>query len=58
MIVSEINKRGTRYRDEVINIESLYFADDCLLLADSTEDAKNNLKVVIQISKEFKFKTN
>ena len=28
MIISELNRRGTGYRDENVNIESLYFADD------------------------------
>ena len=39
MIISELNRRGTGYRDENVNIESLYFADDGLLLANSVEDA-------------------
>ena len=32
-------------------IEFLYFADDGLLLANSIEEAKNNLKIVIQVSR-------
>ena len=35
MIISELNRTGTGYRDENVNIESLYFADDGLLLANS-----------------------
>ena len=53
MIISELNRRGTGYLDENVNIESLYFADDGLLLANSIEDAKSNLKIVIQVSREF-----
>ena len=58
MIISELNRRGTGYRDENVNIESLYFADDGLLLANSVEDAKNNLKIVIQVSREFGLEIN
>ena len=58
MIISELNRRGTGYRDENVNIESLYFADDGVLLANSIEDAKNNLKIVIQASREFGLKIN
>ena len=58
MISSELNRRGTSYRDENVNIESLYFADDGLLLASSIEDAKDNLKIVLQISKEFGLEIN
>ena len=57
-IISELNRRGTGYRDENVNIESLYFADDGLLLANSIEDAKNNLKIVIQVSREFGLEIN
>ena len=52
MMISELNRTGTGYRDENVNIESLYFADDGLLLANSIEDAKNNLKIVIQVSRD------
>ena len=58
MIISELNRRGTGYRDENVNIESLYFADDGLLLANSVEDAKNNLKIIIQVSREFGLEIN
>ena len=58
MIISELNRRGTGYGDENVNIESLYFADDGLLLANSVEDAKNNLKIVIQVSREFGLEIN
>ena len=58
MIISELNRRGTGYRDENINIKSLYFADDGLLLANSIENAKDTLKIVIQISREFGLKMN
>ena len=47
MIINEINTRRTGYKDDIIQINALHFADDGLLLANSTEDAKNNLKLVI-----------
>ena len=40
MIISELNRRRTGYRDQNVNIEFLYFADDGLLLANSIEDLK------------------
>ena len=53
MIISELNRRETDYRDENVNIVSLYLADDGLLLANSIKDTKDNLKIVIQVSREF-----
>ena len=43
---------------DIIKIYSLYFADDGLLLANNIEDATNNLKVVMQISREFGLEIN
>ena len=53
MIITELNDNGTGFTDEEINIKSLFFADDGLLLAQSIEDATDNLKIVTRISKEF-----
>ena len=58
MIISELNSRGTGYKDDTIKINSLYFADDGLLLANNIEDATNNLKMVMQISREFGLEIN
>ena len=58
MIIQEINTRGSGYNDDIIKVNALYFADDGLLLADNIEDAVNNLKIVMQISKEFGLEIN
>ena len=58
MIISELNSRGTGYKDDTIKINSLYFADDGLLLANNIEDATNNLNMVMQISREFGLEIN
>ena len=58
MIISELNSRGTGYKDDTIKINSLFFADDGLLLANNIEDATNNLKMVMQISSEFGLEIN
>ena len=58
MIINEINTRGTGYKDDIIQINSLYFADDGLLLANSIEDAENKLKLVIEISRKFGLEIN
>ena len=57
MIINEINTRGTGYKD-IIHINSLYFADDGLLLANSIEDAENNLKLAIEIRRKFGLEIN
>ena len=58
MIIEELNNRGSGYQDDIININSLYFADDGLLLANSIEEAAVNLKIVIQISRHFGLEIN
>ena len=58
MIINELNTRGTGYKDDIIQINALYFADDGLLLANSIEDAENNLKLVIEISRKFGLEIN
>ena len=58
MIIEELNNRGSGYQDDIININSLYFADDGLLLANSIEEAAVNLKIVIQVSRHFGLEIN
>ena len=58
MIIQEINTQGNGYNDDIIKVNALYFADDGLLLTDNIEDAVNNLKIVMQISKEFGLEIN
>ena len=56
--INELNSRGTGYKDDIVKINSLYFDDDGLLLASNIEDATNNLKMVMQISRELGFEIN
>ena len=58
MIIEELNNRGSGYQDDIININSLYFADDGLLPANLVEEAAVNLKIVIQISRHFGLEIN
>ena len=58
MIIEELNNRGSGYQDDIININSLYFADDGLLLANSIEEAAVNLKIVMQVSRHFGLEIN
>ena len=58
MIIEELNNRGSGYQDDIININSLYFADDGLLLANSIAEEAVSLKIVIQISRHFGLKIN
>ena len=58
MIINELNFRGAAYKDDIVNVNSLYFADDGLLLAGNIKDATNNLKMVMQISREFGLEIN
>ena len=58
MIIEELNNRGSGYQDDIININSLYFVDDGLLLANSIEEAAVNLKIVIQVSRHFGLEIN
>ena len=43
---------------ENITLESLFFADDSFILADSVENATHNLNVLIEASKKFGLKIN
>ena len=53
MIMAELDRRGTGYNDEHIKIKSLFFADDALLLSHSLEEAKENLVIITDVSREF-----
>ena len=53
MILAAFDKRGTGYNDEHIKIKSLFFADDALLLSHSLEEAKENLDIITDVSRDF-----
>ena len=52
MIMVELDKRGKGYYDEHISIKSLFFTD-ALMLSHSRKDAKDNLDIITQISREY-----
>ena len=58
MIMTRLNETGTGYIDEQITLKSLYFADDALLLSHLLEDARNNLAIIIEVSREFGLEIN
>ncbi|CAL4144091.1 unnamed protein product, partial [Meganyctiphanes norvegica] len=41
-----------------ITLESLFFADDSILMADSVENAKHNLNILIEVSKKYGLNLN
>ena len=55
--MAEVDKRGKGYNDEHISIKSLFFADDALMLSHSL-DAKDNLDIITQISREYCLEIN
>ena len=58
MIMAEVDKRGKGYNDEHISLKSLFFADDALMLSHSLKDAKDNLDIITQISREYGLEIN
>ncbi|CAL4088951.1 unnamed protein product [Meganyctiphanes norvegica] len=58
MIIKELEKRGRGYQIDDITLESLFFADDSILMADSVENAKHNLNILIEVSKKYGLNLN
>ena len=55
-IISELEKHGRSYHIDGIDLVSLFYADDSILVGESLEDAKHNLKVLAEASKKFGLK--
>ena len=53
MIMTKLDKRGKGYNDEHISQKSLFFTDDVLMLSHSLKDAKDDLDIITQISREW-----
>ena len=53
MIIADLDRRGKGYNDEHASLKLLFFADDALKVYHSLKDAKYNLHIITQISKEF-----
>ena len=45
--MEELEEKGKGFRDEHINLMSLFYADDGLILAHSVEGATENLKILM-----------
>ena len=58
VIMAEVDKRGKGYNDEHISLKSLLFADDALMLSHSLKDAKDNMAIITQISREYGLEIN
>ena len=52
-IMKEIEEKGEKFELEDININSLFFADDSILIAKTIEATKKNLEIIKNISKKF-----
>ena len=57
-IMNSIEKEGKKYEIEGLDISSLFFADDSLAMAKTTEDARKNLKIIIETSKKYGLEIN
>ena len=48
-IMKKLEREGKGFKNENIKIESLFFADDGLIMATSIEEAKENIKALIEV---------
>ena len=53
MVMTELDKRGKGYNDKHISLKSLFLADDALMISHSLKDAKDNLDITTQMSREY-----
>lgn len=52
-IMERIEKDGDGFKDEDFKISSLFFADDALVIAESIEGARRNIKMIIEEGKRY-----
>ena len=52
MIIKKINEGGRGFCNELIKLGVLFFADDALVLAENLEDAKFNIRILVEIGKK------
>ena len=52
MIIKKINEGGRGFSNELIKLGVLFFADDALVLADNLEDARFNIRILVEIGKK------
>ena len=58
IILTELEEKGKGLVLDDLLLLALFFADDSLLLADSVENARHNLKILINASEKFGLKVN
>ena len=52
-IMEQIEKEGDSFKDDDINIGTLFFADDALVIAETIEGARKNIKLIIEEGKKY-----
>ena len=57
-IINEMEKHGECLKIDGINLNSLFFADDSLTMAETKENATKNLKILKRVSESFGLKIN
>lgn len=51
-IIKELENKGKGFENEVLKIVALFFADDGLVFAETIADARNNIRILREVSKE------
>ena len=52
-IMNRLEKEGAQYHVDNININSIFYADDSILISKTIENAARNLKILIEVSSSF-----
>ena len=58
IIINELEEKGKGIEIDDIILLALFYADDSLLISNSVENAKHNLKILIEISERFGLRVN
>ena len=58
IILNELEEKGIGFEMDDIILLALFFADDSLLIADSIENAKHNIKILTEASRKFGLNVN
>ncbi|XP_068227857.1 uncharacterized protein [Palaemon carinicauda] len=53
MIIKQVEKEGNGFKNDIIKLVVVFFADDVLVLAESIEDAELNIRNLIDIGKQY-----
>ena len=58
LIIEELERNGTGFENNLLNIKALYYADDALLLAHTMNKVEQNLKLLKELSKSYDLDIN